>query len=157
MKLSDGVEWSLHCLCALAVLPEGTALSGGRLAEMHGVPAAYLQKHLQSLRRAGIVESTPGKGGGYRLARAPSAITLWAVVSAVEGPEPAFRCTEIRRRGTLGNGVAGGEFRLACTVTRFMHEAEAAWRSELERRTLAEMVGEIPPIYATTVARRSGA
>jgi hypothetical protein len=32
-----------------------------------------------------------------------------------------------------------------------MHEAEAAWRAELERRTLADLVGQIPPAYATTV------
>ncbi|MGH9039892.1 MAG: RrF2 family transcriptional regulator [Acidimicrobiia bacterium] len=150
MKLSDGVEWSLHCMCVLAVLPDGTALPGGRLAEMHGVPTAYLQKHLQALRRAGVIESAPGKGGGYRLARSPSAITLWDIVAAVEGSQPAFRCTEIRRKGTLGN-LPAKEFRLACTVTRAMHEAEAAWRAELESRTLADLVGQIPPAYATTV------
>jgi Rrf2 family protein len=150
MKLSDGVEWSLHCMCVLAVLPEGTALPGGRLAEMHGVPVAYLQKHLQSLSRAGVLESARGKGGGYRLARSPSAITLWDIVSAVEGAEPAFRCTEIRRKGTLGN-LPAREFRFACTVTRVMHEAEAAWRAELERRTLADLVGQIPPAYAAMV------
>ena len=40
-----------------------------RLAEYHGVPAPYLAKHLQALSRAGIVESSPGPRGGYRLAR----------------------------------------------------------------------------------------
>ncbi|MGH8992295.1 MAG: RrF2 family transcriptional regulator [Acidimicrobiia bacterium] len=155
MKLSDGVEWSLHCMCVLALLPEGTALPGGRLAEMHGVPTAYLVKHLQALRRAGVIESTPGRGGGYRLARPPSEITLWDIVAAVEGTAPAFRCTEIRQRGTLG-GLPAKEYRLACTVTRVMLEAEAAWRAELERRTLAHLVGQAPAAYGVIVNRVAG-
>ena len=37
MKISDGVEWSIHCCTVLALLPEGTALPAARLAEFHGV------------------------------------------------------------------------------------------------------------------------
>ncbi|MGH9022504.1 MAG: RrF2 family transcriptional regulator [Acidimicrobiia bacterium] len=155
MKLSEGVEWCLHCACVLALLPEGSTVPGGRLAEFHGVPSAYLVKHLQALRRSGVVESTPGKGGGYRLARAPSAITLWDVVCAVEGSAPAFRCTEIRRQGTLG-GLPIREYRAACTITRVMHEAEAAWRAELRGRTLAELVAQLPTAFCDVVMAIAG-
>ena len=47
MRLSEGVEWGLHCCVVLAVLPDGAALSTGRLAEFHeelwaqtGIPPA---------------------------------------------------------------------------------------------------------------------
>src|SRR5919197_900673 len=71
MKLSEGVEWALHCCTVLALVPEDRALPAARLAEFHGVPTAYLAKHLQALSRAGVIESVPGQRGGYRLAPGP--------------------------------------------------------------------------------------
>src|SRR6478609_2561752 len=85
MKLSDGVEWGTHVTTLLAVLPPGRALPAAKLAEYHGVPAAYLAKHLQSLSRAGILESVQGPRGGYRLARPAGDITLLEVVSGPDG------------------------------------------------------------------------
>ena len=55
MRLSEGVEWGLHCAVLLAVMPPDTALPTSRLAEFHGVPVAYLAKHLQAMSRAGIL------------------------------------------------------------------------------------------------------
>ena len=68
MRLSDGVEWGVHACTILAVLPPDRALPAAKLAEYHGVPAAYLAKHLQSLARAGVLETVKGPRGGYRLA-----------------------------------------------------------------------------------------
>lgn len=138
MKISDGVEWSLHCCALLALLPEGTALPAARLAEFHGVPAAYLAKHLQALSRAGIVETVPGQRGGYRLGRPPAEVSLWDVVAAVEGAAPAFRCTEIRRRGPAA--LPERHYRSACAIARAMQRAEAAWRAELQATTLSDVL-----------------
>src|SRR5205823_11488671 len=106
MRLGEPVEWALHCTTVLALLPADGAIPASKLAEFHGVPAAYLAKALQSLSRAGIVESVPGRHGGYRLGRLSQEITLLDVVEAVEGREATFRCTEIRKRGPAG-GSAG--------------------------------------------------
>jgi Rrf2 family protein len=138
MKLGDGVEWGLHCCTLLALLPDDAALPASRLAEFHGVPAAYLAKHLQALSRAGIVEAVAGPRGGYRLARPPTEVTLLDVVEAVEGRAPAFRCTEIRQRGPAS--LPAREYRVACSITRAMHHAEDAWRSELRSQTIADLV-----------------
>ena len=99
MQLGEGVEWATHCCTVLALVPPGATMSAGRLAEFHGVPPSYLAKHLQALVQAGIAESVAGRNGGYRLASDARDITLLEVVLAVESDEPAFRCTEIRRRG----------------------------------------------------------
>jgi Rrf2 family protein len=139
MKLSDGVEWSIHCCTVLALLPEGTAMPAARLAEFHGVPAAYLAKHLQALARAGIVESAPGPRGGYRLAKRARDVSLLDVVVAVEGDEPAFRCTEIRQRGPAG--MASSNYRIPCGIARAMWRAEDAWRASLREETVADIVG----------------
>jgi Rrf2 family protein len=138
MKLGEGVEWGMHCCTVLALLPTDATLPAARLAEFHGVPAAYLAKHLQALARGGIVESVPGPRGGYRLSRPATAITLLDVVEAVEGTAPAFRCTEIRQRGPASLPVR--EYRVACSITRAMHRAEEAWRADLRSQTVADLL-----------------
>ena len=80
MRLGEPVEWALHCTTVLALLPSDAAVPAARLAEFHGVPAAYLAKTLQALAREGIVESVPGRRGGYRLAKPPADITVLDVV-----------------------------------------------------------------------------
>jgi Rrf2 family protein len=138
MQLGEGVEWALHCCTVLALVPEDKTMPASRLAEYHGVPPAYLAKHLQALAGAGIVESTAGRKGGYRLAKAPNEITVLAVVDAVEGDEPAFRCTEIRRRGPAR--VAASEYRAPCGIAQVMQDAEDAWRAHLEGVTIADLL-----------------
>jgi Rrf2 family protein len=129
MRLSEGVEWAVHCCTMLAVLPPDRALPAARLAEFHGVPPAYLAKHLQQLVAAGILESVPGRRGGYRLARPAADIPLLDVVQAIDGEEHAFRCTEIRRNGP--SAVAASEYTPVCAIAAAMYRAEAAWRKEL--------------------------
>jgi Rrf2 family protein len=149
MKLGDGVEWALHCCVLLAALPPDDALPATRLAEYHGVPGAYLAKHLQALARAGIVESTPGRRGGYRLARPANEITFLDVVEAVEGDEPAFRCTEIRQRGPVP--ASAKAMRAPCAIHVTMARAEHAWRKELRATTIAD----IGAVLAGKLDRRS--
>lgn len=141
MRMSDGVEWGIHCATLLAAVPPGRALPAARLAEYHGVPAAYLAKHLQAMARAGLLEAVPGPGGGYRLARPPGEITLLDVVEAVDGPTPAFHCDEIRRRGPTASPAR--EYRLPCAIHRAMDAADAAWRAELRRTTIGGLVDTI--------------
>jgi Rrf2 family protein len=141
MRMSDGVEWAAHCCVLLAVIPPGSALPASRLAEFHGVPAAYLAKHLQSLARAGLVETTKGPRGGYRLARAPQDITMLDVVEAIDGTESAFRCTEIRRRGPTA--LPAREYRTKCSIHAVMNRADEAWRRELGNTTITDLVLEV--------------
>ncbi len=146
MKLSEGVEWALHCGVLLAALPPGSVLCGADLAEFHGISESYLVKHLQAIVRAGLFESVPGPKGGFRLARAPEHITLLDMVDAIEGPDPAFHCTEIRQRGPAGLEPAA--CRLPCAIHATMLSAEHAWREELRAQTLADV--------AALVAQRTG-
>jgi Rrf2 family protein len=154
MRLGEGVEWAIHSCTVLALLPPGTALPAARLAEFHGVPPAYTAKHLQALARAGVVESLSGRRGGYRLGRPADTITVLDVVLAVEGDEPAFRCTEIRQRGPAARPPE--EYRAVCAIARAMWDAEQAWRDELGKRTIADIVrglaADVPPDAARQAA-----
>ena len=139
MKLSDGVEWGVHACTVLAVIPPPGALPAAKLAEYHGVPAAYMAKHLQALARAGILETVKGPRGGYRLAKVANDITVLEIVEAIEGDEPAFRCAEIRRRGP--SAVPSRMYTPMCGVHQAFLDADAAWRAELRNVTVGELVG----------------
>ncbi|KVK41358.1 Rrf2 family transcriptional regulator [Agrobacterium deltaense] len=141
MKLGDGVEQAIHSVGMLAGLSEGGVLSAAALAEFHGVSTSYLLKHLQSLSNAGIVATVPGPKGGYRLARATDRITLLDIVLAVEGPQPAFRCAEIRQRGP--NPLPGRYFTKPCGINAAMLKAEKAYRAELAKTTIADILGDL--------------
>ncbi len=90
----------------------------------------YLAKHLRALAHAGLVNPTEGRDGGYVLTRAPEKITVLDVVQAVDGTEPAFRCTEIRQQGILA-APPPEQCRSACGIAKVMADAEKAWRASL--------------------------
>lgn len=139
MKLSAGVEWALHCCVVLSQAEHPVPSS--RLAALHGVSKTYLAKHLQALARAGIAQPTEGRDGGYVLLRPASDITLLDVVQAIDGDEPAFRCTEIRQQGELA--LPPEECRTACGVAKAMATAERAWRTSLSGTTIADLAATI--------------
>ncbi len=143
--MSEGVEWALHSCLNLTWVEQGEAMTAARLAAFYELPAAYLNKQLQALARAGIVTSTPGPRGGFRLARPPERITLLDVLTAIEGPEEAFRCEEVLRQGPQGRPDV--DYRKACVISQAMRRAELAWRKELAGQTLADI--------KATVERRS--
>jgi Rrf2 family protein len=139
MKLSGGVEWSLHC-CVVLSQADGPVPTA-RLADLHGVSKTYLAKHLQSLARAGIVHPTEGRDGGYVLTRGADRTTVLDVVQAIDGKEPAFRCTEIRQQGILA--APPEQCRSACGIAKVMAEAEQAWRATLSAVTVADLAATL--------------
>lgn len=137
MRMSDGVEWAIHCCTVLGFVPEGGAIPAAKLAEFHGVSPTYLTKHLQALVRAGVCESVAGPRGGYRLARDADDITLLDITLAVDGERTAFECGEIRQRGPAAQDPSC--YREACSIALAMWRAEEAWRAALREVSLAEI------------------
>ncbi|MBP1842053.1 Rrf2 family protein [Rhizobium petrolearium] len=141
MKLGDGVEQAIHCVTMLSRVSEDGVLSAAALAEFHGVSTSYLLKHLQALSGAGLLDTVPGPKGGYRLAKQPEDISLLDIVLAVEGPAPAFRCAEIRQRGP--NPLPGRYFAKPCGINAAMLKAERAYRAELARVSIADILADL--------------
>ncbi len=152
MKLGDGVEQAIHCVAMLSQLSPDGVLSAAALAEFHGVSTSYLLKHLQALSGAGILQTVPGPKGGYRLARPPAKISLLDIVLAVEGPEPAFRCNEIRRRGP--SPPPARLLAKPCAINAAMLRAERSYRAELRRVSIADILDEVNEIDDGSIARR---
>src|SRR5690242_7227712 len=137
MILKSQVEWALHCCAILSGVPEGRYLSTKALAELHGLPKEYLSKALQSLSQAGLVDTTLGPSGGYRLAKPPEQMTFLDIVEAVEGKGRTFVCSNIRENNPClpENYCYSGP----CAVARIMWEADEAWRDKLRSVTLSDL------------------
>jgi Rrf2 family protein len=155
VRMNAGVEWAIHCCVDLALTGPELAVSAARFAARYDLPAAYLNKQLQALVRAGILTSTPGPRGGFRLARRPSRISLLDVVVAIEGADDAFQCTQIL------NAVPGADpsvdYQKYCLVSKAMRSAELVYRRELRAQTIAHLKAAVEHRTpdAPTLTRRS--
>lgn len=142
MKMGQGVEWSIHCCSLLAALPPGTSLRLEKIAEYYDLPVPYLRKHFQAMSRAGIVHAVSGPQGGYSLARDAAKISLLDIYLSLEGDQYAFRCAEIRQQGPTANCGNRRMYATPCNIATSMWRAEAAWRQELAKVSIAQVVAD---------------
>lgn len=92
MELTRKGEYAIRGIIYLAQQPAGQVALISEIAAAAEVPQSFLAKIFQSFAKLGLVHSSRGTGGGFTLARHPSAITLREVVEAVEGPILPNRC-----------------------------------------------------------------
>ena len=93
MRLSNLADYAVVILAA-AARSDSTRLSATCLAEQTGVPLPTAQKLVGRLAAAGLIVSSRGTGGGFRLARPAAEISLADIVEAVEGPIAMTACVE---------------------------------------------------------------
>ena len=93
MRLSNLADYAVVMLAA-AVRKDGARLSATCLAEETGVPLPTAQKLVGRLAAAGLIVSSRGTGGGFRLSRCAAEISLADIVEAVEGPIAMTACVE---------------------------------------------------------------
>ena len=87
MQLPIKAHYATVAMLALAQsFDRGRLLTVRAIADEHNVPAQFLVQILQQLRAAGMITSTRGSNGGFRLERAPSTITLADIIDAVCPP-----------------------------------------------------------------------
>jgi len=98
-----------------------------RIAESHGIPSPFLVQIFQDLKRAGLVTSTRGAAGGYRLARSPENVTLAEVLEVVEGNSEPATCASLASP-------------LAPVLLDVCNELSAARQKHLAGITLADLV-----------------
>ena len=92
MKLSKKSEYALKALSCLGAPGAPGVLSIQEIARREHIPKKFLEQVLLALKRAGIVQSTRGKAGGYTLRGDPETMTLREVVWAVDGPLAPLPC-----------------------------------------------------------------
>lgn len=92
MKLSTKGRYGLRALIDLAVHSETEAVSIQSIAGRQNISVSYLEQLIAKLKKAGIVISVRGAGGGYRLARPSEEISVGDVLRALEGSLQAVTC-----------------------------------------------------------------
>src|SRR5215470_699571 len=111
-------------------LPLGKTIGVQQLAEIQELSPTYLSKILTKLVKAGMIESTPGIHGGYKLTRNKADLSFLEVIHAIEGTASLFHC------------VVGEDHR-GCLIAEVMENAEQQMEDYLKERKLVELVGQL--------------
>ena len=134
-QLSKRTQYGLRALYALAGHYGGGPVLITTLSGEEAIPRKFLEQILLALKAAGLVESKKGKGGGYRLAKAPESISLAAVIRIMEGPIAPLPCaseTQFRKCEECTDIAT-------CGTRMVMREVRDAMAAILERTTLADV------------------
>ncbi|GLQ26715.1 Rrf2 family transcriptional regulator [Sulfitobacter pacificus] len=99
MKLSTKGRYAMVALADIALQRDDSLVSLGDIAERQSISLPYLEQLFVKLRRAELVSSVRGPGGGYRLSRPASEIRVVDILSAVDETVDAMH---------KGAGVSGG-------------------------------------------------
>jgi Rrf2 family transcriptional regulator, nitric oxide-sensitive transcriptional repressor len=129
MFFSQTIEYALRAAVWLAG-HEGSPRSVATIAEATKVPASYLSKVLQSMRRAEVVVGTRGTRGGFTLARPATRITVLDVVQAVDPIRRIVDCP-------LGIPSHGPSL---CPLHHKLDEALATIAEGFSKTTLADLL-----------------
>jgi Rrf2 family protein len=133
LELSSEGRYALRALLYLAWI--GERVTAQRISAEAHVPRRLLARILAKLSHARLVESEQGRGGGSRLARPATEITLREAVEAVEGPFGVTRCIVEDR--ACGEGAP-------CTLHDAWEEGQRAILEYLGTQTLEEFLAQTP-------------
>jgi Rrf2 family protein len=134
MRLLAQEEYGLRCLLELA-RHEGKPRTIQQIAEAEGLSPDYAAKLLRELRRGGLVASTRGAAGGYRLAHGAGAISAWDAIAALGGslfPSDFCEC----HTGRAPRCVRSSD----CALRAIWRATDGAVRGVLSGVTLADLV-----------------
>jgi Rrf2 family protein len=103
LHLTRRASYGIRAMVALSEARTGRPLSARRIAADQAIPAAFLPQVMTDLLRAGLVTSTTGRSGGYRLGRPARAISVLDVIRAVDDTDPGGDCV-MRNAACLADG-----------------------------------------------------
>ena len=103
MRLSTRARYAVMAMVDLAQHGDGRPVSLAEIAEREEISLAYLEQLFAKLRRAGLVKSVRGPGGGYLLAHGRDDIRIADIIVGVDEPIRAVRCTPGSAIGCRGD------------------------------------------------------
>lgn len=92
MRLTTKGRYAVTAMLDLAIHGQAKPVSLNDISSRQGISLSYLEQLFAKLRRSDLVSSVRGPGGGYRLSRAESEISIAQVVDAVNESMDATRC-----------------------------------------------------------------
>jgi Rrf2 family protein len=135
LRLSKKSDYALMAMKHLAVSSDSASASAREIAEQYDIPVELMAKVLQRLARRGLLISHQGTRGGYRLAKAASAISVADIIQAIDGPLTVTACsTEAENCGQYAK----------CSVRDPLWRIKDRILSALSTCSLQEVATEIP-------------
>lgn len=132
MRMTLHTDYALRMLIYMAAR-SNPVCTVNDVAEAYGLSRNHLLKVAQTLRDIGLVETTRGRAGGIRLAKAPETIGVGALVRATEAEFSLAEC--MQAQGDTCCAISP-----ACRLKGMLHEALAAFLAVLDKYTLADIV-----------------
>jgi len=127
VKLSTKGRYAMVALVDIALQPEGCVVTLGEVSRRQDISLPYLEQLFVKLRRAGLVASVRGPGGGYRLARPAPEIRVAEVLAAVDETVDALHTGAGASGGASGSRAQSLSNRLweglSAHVYVFLHQA----------------------------------
>ena len=138
MRLTLQTDYALRTLLYLAAVPERRATID-EIADTYRISRHHLVKVVRRLHEGGWIETTRGRGGGLKLARAPERIRVGEIVRATEPGLHLLDCMNPGAPQELSCPLA-----LDCMLKGILARALGAFLAELDRTTLAELAARTP-------------
>ena len=135
LRLGKKADYGLIALRHLAAQRPRTACSAKEIALAYGMPTELVAKVLQRLAKIGLLTSQHGTNGGYVLARDPSAISVFEVIRALEGPLFITSCVTDRSEC---------QQMTRCTVREPLRRVNDAIAKALREVTLSSLIVDSP-------------
>lgn len=144
MKLTTKGRYAVTAMLDLALHYDRGTVTLADIARRQGISLSYLEQLFAKLRRAGLVDSVRGPGGGYNLAAHPSKITVAQIIAAINENIDATRCGGERN-------CQGDE---ACLTHQLWEELSERIYQFLNGITLADLVAR--PHVQEVASRQEG-
>ena len=136
LRISKLTDYGTVLLAHLARDP-GKVYSAADVSASTGVALPTVSKILKSLARTGMVQSTRGSNGGYRLARSPAEISAAEIIDALEGPVSITECSA---------ADSHCDFEQNCSVGRAWQRINVAISNALDEVSLVDLAHANSPI-----------
>jgi len=133
MQITRQTEYAIRTLIELAGIPENEIVQSRMIAQKHDLPEKFLNKTIQLLVKAGLVETRRGMNGGIKLAVRPELITAADVLRAIEGKIAINPCL-------VDNYYC--KHKKSCGFHSVLQRTQDAMVTELSKSTIADMVLE---------------
>lgn len=138
MKITSSTEYATRLMVTLARSHGQAALSAEKLSESENVPADDVNQLLLRLKRAGLVRSHRGSGGGYTLSQKPEEIRLGQVLRAIEGTIFEDVC------GKYSDGGKDCHHQGGCSISPVWQRLGTLIEQYFDSITLAQVLDEKP-------------
>ena len=133
MLISTTGRYALRVMLELAARSGGEFIALGSIAESQGISLKYLESIISVLSKAGLVVGFRGKGGGYRLTRAPEKYTVGEILRLTDGSLAPVSCLDCKPNKCERAG--------ACRTLPMWEKLDSMITDYLDSVTLSDLLG----------------